>query len=153
MEVKTLAERGCRTFLSGMALGTDQWAASAVLALRREFPDIRLHCVLPCTFQDNKWTAGQSETYHSILNQADSVICVNYQYTLDCMMKRNRYLVDHASMILAVYNGGKRGGTAATVRYARSQRRELWILDPLTLVITHETSMSEKDINIEPSAS
>lgn len=142
-EVRTLAARGCRTFLSGMALGTDQWAACAVLNLRREIPDIRLNCVLPCESQDCKWTPEQRESYYILLEQADSIAYVSREYTSDCMMKRNRYMVDHASVILAVYNGEKRSGTAATVRYARNQGRELWILDPVTLVMTHEASRPE----------
>ena len=137
-EVRTLAARGCRTFLSGMAIGTDQWAARAVLNLRREVPDI-----LPCESQDLKWTPEQREGYHILLDQADSVVYVSRQYTSDCMIKRNRFMVDHASVILAVYNGEKRSGTAATVRYARNQGRELWILDPVTLVMTHEASRPE----------
>ena len=46
------------------------------------------------------------------------------------MLKRNRYLVDHAACLLAVYNGEWRGGTAMTVRFAKKQGREVIIIDP-----------------------
>ena len=138
MEIQALVMCGCRTFLSGMALGTDQWAASAVLALRHEIPDIQLHCALPCEDQDRKWNPKQKESYHTILGQADSVVYVSRLYTTDCMLKRNHYMVDQADMLLAVYNGEKRGGTAATVRYAKRRGREILILNPITLTVTHE---------------
>ena len=46
------------------------------------------------------------------------------------MMKRNRYLVDHSSILLAVYNGTRRSGTGATVRYAQQLNREIIMIDP-----------------------
>lgn len=47
------------------------------------------------------------------------------------MLERNRYLVDHAACLLAVYNGERRGGTAMTVRYARKLGREVIVLNPV----------------------
>ena len=58
------------------------------------------------------------------------MIYVSKDYHKDCMLERNRYLVDHAVKLLAVYNGERRGGTAMTVRYARKLRREVIIIDP-----------------------
>ncbi len=46
------------------------------------------------------------------------------------MLKRNRYLVDHAACLLAVYNGEQRGGTAMTVRYAKKLGREIIVVNP-----------------------
>ena len=55
------------------------------------------------------------------------------------MLERDRFLVSYASVVLAVYNGEKRGGTAATLRYARKLGRELIVIDPATLTVNHET--------------
>ena len=41
-------------------------------------------------------------------------------------------------MLLAVYNGVRRSSTGATVNYARKQGREIIVIDPLTLSVTHE---------------
>ena len=38
-------------------------------------------------------------------------------YTPGCMQRRNRYMVDHASLLIAV-NDGARGGTRSTIEYA-----------------------------------
>ena len=51
------------------------------------------------------------------------------------MLKRNRYLVDHAACLLAVYNGEWRGGTAMTVRYARKLKRTVHIIDPVSCAV------------------
>ena len=52
------------------------------------------------------------------------------------MLERNRFLIEHASILLAVYNGERRGGTAATMRYAQKLGREIIVIDPATLDIT-----------------
>ena len=57
------------------------------------------------------------------------------------MLERDRALVQSSSLVLAVYNGGFRSGTGATVRYARKQGRELIIIDPETLTVTHEKTV------------
>ena len=46
-------------------------------------------------------------------------------------------MVDSAAFLLAVYNGEKRGGTAATVRYAKKMGREIIVIDPITQLISH----------------
>lgn len=129
-EIAKLVETGYTDFLSGMAEGTDAWAAMAVLALKKENPALKLHCVLPCEGQADGWAASARELYFSILEQADDIIYVSREYSKDCMLKRNRYLVDHATCLLAVYNGERRGGTAMTVRYARKLEREIILLSP-----------------------
>ena len=53
------------------------------------------------------------------------------------MLERNRFLVDHASTLLAVYNGERRGGTASAMRYAQKIGREIIVIDPATLHITY----------------
>ena len=45
-------------------------------------------------------------------------------------------MVEAAGTVLAVYNGERRGGTAATVRYARKLDRRIIILNPTTLEVT-----------------
>ena len=130
-EIAKLVETGYTDFFSGMAEGADTWAALTVLALKKEKPARKLHWVRPCEGPAAGWSASARELYHSILAQADEVVYVNREYSKDCMLKRNRYLVDHAACLLAVYNGDWRGGTAMTVRYAQKLGREVIILNPV----------------------
>ncbi len=129
-EIDKLVKAGYTDFFSGMAEGADTWAALAVLALKKENPALKLHCILPCKGQADRWSASARELYFSILTQADEVVYVSQEYSEGCMLKRNRYLVDHAACLLAVYNNERRGGTAMTVRYAEKLGRRIIVLDP-----------------------
>jgi predicted Rossmann fold nucleotide-binding protein DprA/Smf involved in DNA uptake len=53
-------------------------------------------------------------------------------------MYSNRFLVEHASTLLAIYNGARRSGTGSTVNYARKMGREIIVIDPITRLITHD---------------
>ena len=130
-QIARLVDAGYTDFFSGMAEGADTWAALAVLALKKENPALNLHCILPCEGQANQWSASARKLYSSILAQADDVVYVSREYSKGCMLKRNRYLVDHAACLLAVYNGEWRGGTAMTVRYAGKLGREVIVLAPV----------------------
>ena len=135
-QISALAEQGVTDFLSGMAQGVDLWCAQIVLDLRKTHPALKLHAILPCEGQESKWTASAQEHYRSILAQANEIVYVGQGYSRDCMLERNRYLVDHPSILLAVYNGTWRSGTGATVRYAQKLNREIITLDPITRILS-----------------
>lgn len=133
-EIAKLVAAGYTDFLSGTAEGTDTWAALAVLALKKEIPALKLHCILPYEGQADKWPTSARERYFTILRQADEVLYVSREYRDGCMLERNRYLVDHVACLLAVYDGGQQGGTAMTVRYARKRNRDVRIIDPASYI-------------------
>ncbi|MDE6993718.1 MAG: DUF1273 domain-containing protein [Lachnospiraceae bacterium] len=138
VQIQALAEQGVTDFLSGMALGVDLWSARIVLDLQKSNASLKLHCILPCKGQEIKWADSAQEQYKAILKKASEVIYVSQEYTPDCMLKRNRYLVDHSTILLSVYNGTSRSGTGATVNYARKLGREIFVIDPLKRSVTHE---------------
>ena len=115
-QIAALVNIGFTQFLSGMAEATD---------------------ILPCKEQADKWSASSRDLYHSILDRADSIVYVSRAYHKNCMLDRNRFLVDHAAALLAIYNGERRGGTAATMRYAQKMGREIIVIDPLTRFVVH----------------
>lgn len=51
-EIKKAIHEGYKTFISGMAIGVDIWAAEAVLELRKLHPRIRLVAAVPCLNQE-----------------------------------------------------------------------------------------------------
>lgn len=136
-QIRAMTDRGVMDYLSGMALGVDLWCAEIVLSLREENPKVQLHCILPCEGQEDKWPPSEKERYHSILKRANYVVHVNREYHSGCMLERNRYLVDHSSFLLAVYNGTQRSGTGATVNYAKRKGRATIIIDPLTRMLAY----------------
>ena len=129
-QIMKLVGEGVTDFFSGMAEGTDTYCAQIVLEMRKVNPALKLHCVLPCRSQADKWPASAQERYRAILRCADSAVYVSREYHQGCMLERNRRLVESAAVLLAVYNGEWRGGTAATVRYAQKLDRRLIVLNP-----------------------
>ena len=137
-QITELVDAGVTDYYSGGADGVDAWTSMIVLTLRGKNPALQLHCILPHKGQADRWSQSARERYYEILKQADSVEYVSQKYYDGCMLDRNRRLVEKAGVLLAVYNGEWRGGTAATVRYARKLSREIIVLAPLTLTVVHE---------------
>ena len=133
-QIIELTETGISDYYCGGADGVDSWAALAVLKLREKSPAIQLHCILPHEGQADKWNDSAQRRYRFILEQADFVEYVSREYYSGCMLKRNHRLVEAAGLLLAVYNGEQRGGTAATIRYARKLKRKSLVLDPFPLI-------------------
>lgn len=128
--VQAQYEAGIRHFICGMARGGDLYFAEAVLRLRERFPDLTLEAARPCESQASRWSPAEQARYQDILDHCDYETMVQHQYDRFCMMRRNRYMVDHARSILALYDGIPRGGTAQTLAYALRQGCSVTILDP-----------------------
>lgn len=135
-QISQLAKNGFTDFLSGMALGSDTWAAEAVLNLRKKNPALKLHCILPCKTQAEKWPVSEQERYQKILAQADSIFFTSRNYHPNCMLERNRFMVEKAHLLLAVYNGQLHSGTAAAVRHAQRLGCDIIIINPISLQIS-----------------
>lgn len=127
---------GVNTFYSGMALGVDIWAAEIVADIKKARSDIRLIAVIPCKTQADCWSAEQRERYNNILARCDDAVTLNEHYTRSCMFERNRYLVNNAEYLIAVFDGRAKGGTAYTVKYAKQKQRRITVIDPDSLEVT-----------------
>ena len=143
-----LIQQGVTTFISGMAQGVDLWAAREVLRQKAENPMLRLIAAQPCADQAQRWPQAARREYEDILAVCDERFCLYERYTHSCMMERNLWMVDRSGILLAVYDGSAGGGTAATVRYAQSKQREIWLLDPDTLCLVALTP-PEKQISFD----
>ena len=115
--LEAVYESGFHRFICGMAEGCDLYFCEAVLALREDHPDITLEAAVPFAGQAEHWGAAQRQRYEALLARRDTVTVLQDHYSPGCMMKRNRYMVDHADLIIACYDG-KSGGTLNTLRYA-----------------------------------
>ena len=144
-QIGALIGNGVRTFLTGMALGADLWSAEIVLRFKKDYPDIRLIAVLPCETQADKWSVEQRERYFNILAECDETVYISRHYTKDCIFERNRWIIDHSTFVIAVYNGTPKGGTAYVVKYAYSQHCYVIIINPETFEIVPYTIVVSKD--------
>lgn len=120
---------GVRHFLSGMAQGCDLYFCETVIELRNRYPDITLEAAIPCETQAEKWSEAERERYFRLVEQCDVETMVQRAYTPDCMTKRNQYLVDNSSVIIAVYDGTF-GGTMQTVMFAKRKGIEIILIKP-----------------------
>lgn len=117
LTVDRLYREGIRQFYVGGALGFDTLAAVTVLNMKYRYPDLRLTVAVPCPEQSAKWSEPDRALYESILRRADEVVTVSAHYVRGCMQMRNRYMVDHAEILIA-YVKRESGGSAYTRNYA-----------------------------------
>ncbi len=115
--IEAVYSAGFTHFICGMADGSDLYFCEAVIQLRTQHPEITLEAAVPFEGQADKWPRAQRERYQRLICECDSVKLIQKDYSPGCMMKRNRYMVDHAQLIIACYDG-KSGGTLNTLRYA-----------------------------------
>lgn len=119
-----LIEKGYCYFGAGGALGFDTLAAKTVLDLKKEYPHIKLILVLPCVAQTRGWSESDVEIYEQIKSSADKFVYTSENYFRGCMQKRNRHLIDNSSACIC-YLTEETGGTAYTVKYAKSKQLEV----------------------------
>lgn len=112
---------GFTDYITGMSRGVDIWAAEAVLELKKEFSHIKLICAVPYAGFENSWEMEWQERYCRILISADEVHYISGRYTPRVYQKRNEWMIDHASMVIAGYTGVA-GGTRNTIEYAKKQK-------------------------------
>ena len=110
-------KEGVRNYICGMATGCDFYFCEAVLALREEHPEITVEAAIPCEGQSAAWPEALRRRYDRLTEDCDYRTVVSRSYTPDCMMRRNRYMVDACDVLIAAYNG-RPGGTRATLLYA-----------------------------------
>ncbi|MET3508274.1 SLOG family protein [Halalkalibacter oceani] len=134
--IKEQISNGTDTFITGMALGIDQWAARIVLKLKTKHPNVKLIAAIPCINHSNKWNSQSKQEWQNIIDKCDSVHYVSEEeYTPWCMQKRNEWMVDNSSSVIAVHDGSK-GGTYNCIKYAERMNREIIRLNPYALEIS-----------------
>lgn len=112
---------GYRTFISGMAMGVDIWAAQIVLEKKTVLPGLHLICALPFPGFGDRWSSQWSDVYNEIIRQADLVKSISQSFSYASYQKRNEWMVNHSGRVIAVYNGSA-GGTRNTVEYAQQKK-------------------------------
>lgn len=123
-EVETAYDRGYRHFICGMAQGADFFFCEAVQRLRDERPGVTVEAAIPCEEQASRWPERDRERYFHLVGLCDFETMVQHHYDRNCMLRRNRYMVDHSSLLLAAFDGTF-GGTMYTVTYAMGRGLEV----------------------------
>ena len=116
-------EYGVINFISGGAIGFDTVAFFAIESLKKDYPSIKNILAIPFIGQENRWKEDSIERYKKMLNLADDIIYVDQieKYKTSSIAgklnKRNHYMVDNSSYLIACYDGTK-GGTYNCLEYA-----------------------------------
>jgi uncharacterized phage-like protein YoqJ len=111
------------TFLVGMAVGFDTVCFNVLEEIRKT-EDIKIVACIPCENQDYNFSLAQKKEYNRMLLSSDEKIYIAKEYTKACMLKRNRYLVDNSSVLVA-YIYKTVGGSYYTAKYAVENDKEI----------------------------
>ena len=126
-EIRTAILDGADTFYAGTARGVDLWAAEMVLHFRRQFPGLKLICVLPYAQQGAHLSGTARYRFKTVLNAAEQVVCICESYQKDCFARRNRYMVSHSQRLIALV-ADMHSGTGQTIRLAKQAGLDLRVL-------------------------
>ncbi|MDF2568349.1 MAG: hypothetical protein K0R90_1805 [Oscillospiraceae bacterium] len=120
-------ENGFTCFLTGMARGVDIYAGEIVMLLKQRHPDIKLVCVVPYEGHAQGWSFVWKERHNALIHHCDEVRILSEKFHKGCFNNRNEYMVDHSSLLIAVFNGQK-SGTANTINYAKLSNKQVNII-------------------------
>ena len=124
--IESAYEEGYRHFICGMARGVDLYCCELCLALRDRYQDVTVEAAIPYPGQPDAWPAAEQERYRDLVSRCNYETVIQETYDPGCYGRRNRYMVDHASLLIAV-NDGQAGGARQTILYAIA--RQINIVD------------------------
>jgi uncharacterized phage-like protein YoqJ len=134
-------DSGINHFFVGMALGSDQLAAKVLVSMNLPWT-----AVIPCEDQAKLWSISQRKEFECILRYAKSKVILQAKYSASCMHIRNQYMIDHSESCIAIYDGRLLGGTANTIRLAKSKSLELILVNPSTMKISRNKKPLQLDL-------
>lgn len=105
----------------GMANGVDLWAGAEAI-------NLGISVVAARPWATHTPRNDDVELYAFVINGASRVVCVDEaeSYVGPWLYhKRNEWMVDNATHILAYWSGKKSGGTYACLRYAMKQEKPI----------------------------
>lgn len=114
--------------ISGMALGFDIALAIAAIQLKNEGYNLHLEAAIPCRNQSAFWNEYSQRVYSKILERCDKITILSEAYTKDCMLNRNKYMLDNSDVVLALWDGKCHGGTYNTVSIAKSLNKHVVVV-------------------------
>ena len=145
-EIESAIQDGARTFYTGLARGVDLWAADMILHFRKQYPAVRLICVLP--FADRIRSVSGAERFHvnSVIQAADQVIPLSEHFYRGCYRDRNAFMVQHSRRLIALI-ADIRSGTGQTVHMAERAGLELHVLSIQEAVRKQASAQADFSLN------
>ena len=97
--IQTLVAQGYDEFWLNGEYGIPLWATEYLLKLRVGNP-ITVHIAVPYEEQSTNWTENVRDRYFAVHEQADKVVMVGTQFTVDCYETAHRYMLDRSDALL-----------------------------------------------------
>jgi len=134
-------DRGCRTFITGMALGADLYFGARVIEFKKQHKNVFLVAAVPYSSHKTDYGTGDkttSQQYRYVLNNADHVVdLVEGTFSVKALLDRNAAMFEAAKatkgMCIAVKRGSKStGGTVHALNMVKEDGMCHVIYDPET---------------------
>ena len=129
-QIRKAIDDGYTDFISGMQRGVDLWAAEIVIKIREEMKDkeIRLFSAVAFRGMEDRWEKDWHKRYHAVLKASNGVTYVSDRPGRTAFFKRNEWMVNNSTRLIAVYTGAP-GGTKETIQYAKRHGREVVLIE------------------------
>lgn len=132
-------EGGYKNFISGLAIGTDLWAAKYVLDKKQGDSSIRLIGAMPYLRHSERFRSSYKKLLAEVEHGADMLVTTNTDPSViygksrsgrntspELYRVRNYFMVDSSSAVIAFYNEGSfTSGTYQTLNYAARMGRKI----------------------------
>lgn len=116
----------------GMAAGVDLLAGK--ICIENGFP-----IVASKPWAGHTPRVSDSKLYNYVVNSATETVNVDSAEKYPGVWvyhNRNKFMVDNAELVLAVWTGKQTGGTAACVRYAKQKRKNILQVNPDNMTVS-----------------
>lgn len=123
-EIASAIDDGYTCFITGLARGIDLMAGDLVLDFKRSDPRIQLVAAVPYRAQPKNLRSFEKFIYGCLINEAADIVYISEEYTKDCMQKRNKFMIDNSSRLIAAVSS-YRSGTGQTIRLAEKAGIEI----------------------------
>jgi len=106
----------------GGAIGADQWAGEACIALNVRY---KLYLPFPPEVQSKFWSKEHREILERQMSKACGmeIIDPSGRYHVSKYQERNKRMVDDADFVLAFWVGRRKGGTFNYIKYALKESK------------------------------
>lgn len=122
-EIEKAVNDGFTRFMSGFAEGVDQYFAEIVLEMGKSNQALELVAVIP--YQKRLDNLQKKKRTYEMLETCADIVVIQEEYQPSVYSLRNRYMVEHSDRVIAVYDGREKGGTAGTIRFTHTLKKEL----------------------------
>ena len=127
-EILKSIDDGYTSFIIGLAKGFDTWVGEIIIELKCSGYNIRLISASPYEKHGSGFTGADRWSRSRIIENSDEVVNVSQNYDKLCMKRRNEYMVNRSSKIIAMVSDYK-SGTGQTIRYAKAQGLDMKIFE------------------------